>query len=151
QFPRLSLLDERGWVAEHAELVSRVRRAVEQLTGDEPSAAAATEADLFDFCKLLLVEKTKAWAAKLEERETEINLLAMNVLPSSAFLVVWAVKSVATDPASWPSHGLIPFIGLAVPLLLLRNIYPLQARERQVVFNMFLQHPLLARMDPPKE
>ena len=149
-WPRLGIYEEKQWIAAVGELAERVRQRIDQMRGGDPPAKEMSLGELFDFCKLMLTERTKVWSAKLEERETEINLLAMNAVPLAVLLIVWAAKSLWLDPSAWFVHGVLPLLALVVPFLLLRNVHPLQAREKQVVFNMFLQHPLLTKMDGPK-
>ena len=145
----LAIHDERTWMAETRGLVARARALAAEVVGDPAEVGAWSDDRLFDFCKLALVEKTRSWSAKLDDRETEINLLAMNVIPTFALLATWAIKSGAAS-GSWSGRGVVvPVVGLLFPLFLLRNIQPLRARERQVVFEMFLELPVLGRLDGP--
>jgi hypothetical protein len=145
----LAMPDERAWMmkARDKGLIARVRRAVAEVIDDQAGVNRWDERQLFGYCKLAVLEKTKVWAGKVDERETEINLLAMNVIPTSALLAMWALKSVILAGSFGATSVLVPFAGLLLPFLLLRNIEPLRCLERQVVFEMFLELPTLGRID----
>jgi hypothetical protein len=146
----LAIYEEQNWMADKRELVGRVQNVFGAMTEKSGEVKSWSESKLFDHCKLVILEKTKTWAAKLDERETEINLLAMNVVPLVLLLLVCAVKGF-WFASSWMSQQVfIPIGCMLFPLLLLRNIQPLRSREREVVFEMFLILPMLSKFEPAK-
>jgi len=123
---------EQAW-ADIDELQARVGEILQEKKPDEAYVRTLHDEDLFNFCKLFIMEKSKYFNQKLVEYENEINLRAMLVLPLIAYAVAWAYYF---DFQLQPVFFSV--VLLIVALLLARGIYPARCAERKSAFEMYL-------------